>query len=550
MNKHTTFSKEDFIKLIMFRAENNSFSEAVAKEYMASRGLDVDSIISNGISKIRALQEQIQAQSLNNGTSQKNIDKLPAKVRDVSRTSYNYGWSHKSVLQLIKESGNADPIEEIKNRARNLVLKAFELGWGGPPYDPIKLAEYFDIDVTPNDSVIDARTVPLNSNRFQIQYNPYQKPTRRNFSISHEIVHTLFSDCAETIRYREAEPEENRELERLCNAAAAEIQLPYAIFSNDANNTLPTIEGLVSLAGKYKASLESVLIRYTEVIDRPCALLIGIFETDTKIKIDYHKSSKLFPAKISKYFELPDTSKAYECISPGWTARETENWSIFGGAYYNIFSIGISPYRLDNKPRVGILVLPADESVLSPDTGKIMLEFGDATKPRGKGKKIIAQVVNTSASMGRGFGRSLGKNYPIVETKLKEWRTEKIKFVLGNTNIVEVDKNLYVFQILAQKGLYSTNQEIPLKYEDLRKCLIQLREFAIESNASIHMPAIGAGNAQGNWDIIIGMIHDELVNYGLKVNIYFLPGKPIDIKHKSNLTVFNESSTWGTEKLF
>jgi hypothetical protein len=64
------------------------------------------------------------------------------------------------------------------------------------------------------------------------------------------------------------------------------------------------------------------------------------------------------------------------------------------------------------------------------------------------------------------------------------------------------------------------------------------------------MPAIGAGHAQGNWDIIIGMIHDELTKYDLKVNIYFLPGKPIDAKPKSNLTIFNEESTWGTGKLF
>jgi hypothetical protein len=194
-------------------------------------------------------------------------------------------------------------------------------------------------------------------------------------------------------------------------------------------------------------------------------------------------------------------------------------------------------------------VLPTDEKVESPDFRKVVLEFGDATKPRGKGKKIIAQVVNTNAALGKGFGRALTKNYPIVSTKLKEWRADRSRFVLGNTNVIEIDRNLFVFQMLAQKGLYATSDDIPLKYNELRKCLIQLRNFAAELNASIHMPPIGSGQAKGDWNIIIGMIHDELVNYGLRVNIYFLHAKPVEV-HKTNLTVFNESSTWGTGRLF
>jgi hypothetical protein len=62
------------------------------------------------------------------------------------------------------------------------------------------------------------------------------------------------------------------------------------------------------------------------------------------------------------------------------------------------------------------------------------------------------------------------------------------------------------------------------------------------------MPAIGSGQAGGDWEIIVGMIHDELVNYDIKVNIYFLPGKPFNPKLKSHLTIFKEDSTWETEK--
>lgn len=541
MSKDPIFDKDIFIRLIMSNIEQNSSSPERAKEYLEEQGVDVKAIVSTGVIKIKELQSRLKTEaSFQVKTTLQATTEIPY--------SQKKKWTHKSVLQLIEESGNPDPLDEIKTRARKLVLKAFEMGWEGPPYSPVQLAEYMNIDVVPNDSVVDARILQ-GKKGFQIQYNPFQRPTRINFSVSHEIAHTLFSDCGDAIRNREVVPNENRQLEQLCNAAAAEIQLPYAIFSYDANIAFPSIEGLIDLATKYKASLESVFIRYTEVIDKPCAVLIGIFQSDNKIVIDYHKTSRQFPIKLPDYFEIPAESIAYECTSPGWTSREPVNWNIFQGETYNLFAVGISPYRRDNKPRVGILILPITADTASVESGKIILEYGDATKPRGPGKKIIAQVVNTSAALGRGFGLSLAKNYPIVKDKLKEWHANKAEFILGNTNLVKVSENLSVFQMLAQKGIFAKGDEIPLRYNELRKCLIDLRDVAKELHCSIHMNAIGSGNAGGDWNIIIGMIHDELVNYDLKVNIYLFPGKLFNPKQKTNLTLFKDNSTWETGKL-
>jgi hypothetical protein len=536
MSKELISTKESLIKLVLSNIEHSSSTVERAKSYLASEGYDVEMIMKEGLANITTLRNSI---------AKEDFDNIKKK-----KSTYIKRWNHLSVKRLMQESGNDDPIDEIKSRARKLVLKGFELGWEGPPYSPIQLAKLLNMDVIPNDSIVDARIVPQKNN-FQIQYNPFQRPTRINFSVAHEIAHTLFSDCANAIRNREEEPAENRQLEQLCNAAAAEIQLPYAIFSNDANSAEPSMEGLISLAKKYNSSLESVFMRYTEVIDQPCAVLIGIFQTDHKITVDYHKSSRSFPIEMSNTIEIPKNSSAYECTSPGWTARDEDcEWDFFKGQRYNIFSVGISPYRRDNKPRVAILILPVRRFETSPEKGKVALEYGDATKPRGKGKKIIAQVVNTGAALGRGFGYSLNKNYPIVKTALNEWKSDKNKFKLGNSQIVKVSSDLYVFQMLAQKGIFATENEIPLRYNELRKCLIELREAALEYNCSVHMPAIGAGQAKGDWEIIIGMIHDELVNFDVKVNIYLLPGKPLSQRKQSNLTIFKEDSTWEKGKLF
>lgn len=459
-------------------------------------------------------------------------------------------WTHKSVIRLIEESNNSNPIDEIKHRARNLVLRALEMGWDGPPYSPLELAKMMNIDVIPNDSIPDARIIEIKKNHLQIQYNPYQKPTRVNFSISHEIAHTFFSDCSEEIRNRENDVKENKQLEQLCNMAAAEIQLPYAVFSSDANSVDLSMEGLISLATKYKASLESVFIRFAEVVDKPCCILIGLFQADSKIAVDYTLYSKYFPTKIPDSFTIPLKSNIYECISPGWTARETTEWNILNDQKYNIFSIGISPYKRDKRPRVGVLIVPEKHSHKNLNEDRIFLEYGDATKPRGTGTKIIAQVVNTGGAVGIGFGKALAKNYPVVKTELDVWHSDKEKFQLGKSNLIKINKDLYVFQMLAQKGLYPKGDEIPLKYNNLRDCLCELAEIATSLKATVHMPQIGAGQARGDWNIILGMIHDELIAKQVKVNIYLLPGRPYNPNMRSTLTAFKEDSTWETGKLF
>lgn len=534
MSNNSISDKEDFIRLILSNIEHNSSDVDHAKSYLIDEGYNVDEILRTGLEKINLLHNKFI-----------NLP-LPEKQKVPNQKK----WTHISVKQLINESGNADPMEAIKVRARDLVLRGFELGWQGPPYNAIQLAQLLNIDVIPNDSVIDARIVPR-TNDFQIQYNPFQRPTRINFSVAHEIAHTLFSDCSQAVRNREEQPFENRQLEQLCNAAAAEIQLPYAIFSNDANSVEASMAGLISLAKKYNSSLESVFMRYTEVIDQPCAVLIGIFKDENTIAIDYYKASRSFPVRIPDNVEIPRNSNAYECTSPGWTATDENcQWTFLHDQCYDAYSIGISPYRRDNKPRVGILILPTKKAKPQLDQGKVVLEYGDATKPRGKGPKIIAQVVNTSGALGRGFGYSLNKNYPVVKTEIDDWKLDSENFKLGKSNLIKINTDLYIFQMLAQKGIFPKNNEIPLRYNELRKCLIELRETAKVLNASIHMPAIGAGQAKGDWDIIIGMIHDELVNYDLKVNIYLFPGKPLTQTRVSNLTVFKEDSTWENGKLF
>lgn len=303
------------------------------------------------------------------------------------------------------------------------------------------------------------------------------------------------------------------------------------------------------MATKYKASLESLFLRFVEVTDSKCAIIISQFsEKSKKLTVEYYKASRNFDSIIPRDFNLPEESKAYECLTPGWTARETVKWE-FLDEKHDIYCIGLSPLRNSNLGRVGIVITPKTR-IEDLQKNKIQVEFGDATKPRGKGKIIIAQVVNTSGALGRGFGKSLSKNFPSVKTEMDRWKKNKKEFVLGNTNLVQINKSLYVFQMLAQEGIFPRDNIVPLKYKSLRKCLQELSITAKELNASIHMPLIGAGQARGDWKIISGMIHDELVANNIRVNIYILPGKSIPLNDKSNIIDFNIKSTWQQGNLF
>jgi hypothetical protein len=128
-------------------------------------------------------------------------------------------WTNKSVLEF---AGNGDPIKLIESKARELVLKARDAGWTGPPYNPLAIADLLKIPVEANGDVTDARTVAHNAG-VKIEFNPTRPRERVRFSIAHEIAHTLFPDVAEQTRHRSgpSASADEWQLEMLCNLAAA-----------------------------------------------------------------------------------------------------------------------------------------------------------------------------------------------------------------------------------------------------------------------------------------------------------------------------------------
>jgi len=81
-----------------------------------------------------------------------------APHRGLSVPSKHILWTNKSVLKF---AGDTDPFLLIEAKARELVLKARDSGWSGPPYNPLGIADLLKIRVEANSDVVDARTVAV-----------------------------------------------------------------------------------------------------------------------------------------------------------------------------------------------------------------------------------------------------------------------------------------------------------------------------------------------------------------------------------------------------
>lgn len=448
-------------------------------------------------------------------------------------------WKDKSVKTLIAENVeiSKDPITIVREKARMLTLRAFSKGWEGPPFDVFKLASMLDITIRPNEMVLDARLVPVGRSNVIIEYNPFQNQSRINFSVAHEIGHMLFSDYHEEIRNREPRDSVTSwELEFLCNIAASEILLPFGEFSKRAGRLEPVVNSVISLSQEFDASLESTFLRYAEVTDYPCIMIIADYVESNSLKVQYCKGSKTSHIELSVGDVLPEDSCAYDCIKSGWSSVSLEQWDQLGETRLHVSCIGLSVLQGRIRPRVGILVTP--EFCVRENTGIEEL-IGDATHPQGSGVKIIAQVVNTMGGLGAGFGKSLASSYPSTKRAILDWKKDKSRFKLGKTNLLKINDDLYVFQMIAQKGFQSSGNSIPLKYEVLSLSLKELSATASYLSASVHMPYIGSGQAGGDWSIIKEIIDQELVKADVKVTVYSLPGSRKSMKkQEQTLTLF------------
>jgi hypothetical protein len=445
-------------------------------------------------------------------------------------------WTNPSVLKL---APTGDPVARMVSLSRDLVLRARDQGWGGPPFDPFLLAQHTKVSVVPREDIADARTVPTSRGQMQIEFNPNRPQGRIRFSIAHEIAHLLFPDSKEQIRNRASHREiqgDQWQIEMLCNIGAAEILMPVGSFPELRGADL-SVDHLMRLRADYDVSTESVFMRLVHLTDQPAAIFassrIESGPMEGRYRVDYALRSRSSSLDIERGLVLPEGCVVEECTAIGFTAKREQHYPATN-AKLPTECVGIPPYPGHRYPRVMGLVLAPQ--LRRKDAASITYLVGDATEPRGTGNRIIAHVVNDrTPRWGGGFALVVRREWPLLQDEFVTWaETDRSRLRLGNVHFAAVQEGLTVCSMVSQHG-YGPSPTPRIRYEALGKCLTALAEKGGQHGATVHTPRIGCGQAGGSWDVVSELLEDSLCRTGVQVTVYDVPGQEFRPKKDDSL---------------
>ncbi|CAL9367204.1 Appr-1-p processing protein [Streptomyces sp. DH-12] len=147
---------------------------------------------------------------------------------------------------------------------------------------------------------------------------------------------------------------------------------------------------------------------------------------------------------------------------------------------------------------------------------------GDATVPSVKGVRIIAHVCNDIGGWGKGFVLALSRRWPEPEAAYRAWHRGRAAndFGLGAVQLVQVERYVWVANMIGQRGVRTGSKGVPVRYEAVDTALDRLAGHALGLGASVHMPRIGCGLAGGRWSRVEPLVEQRLVRRGIPVTVY------------------------------
>ena len=290
-------------------------------------------------------------------------------------------WCHKSVRALVRSAGGGDPIEIIRTRSREVVAWAKRRGWKGPPFDPLMLASLRGIRARESTGLFstEAQLTPMDGQQLLLEFNPDRAPGRKNYSISHELIHTFFEDCYEMVHHRNSDRvafDPQQEVEHLCQIGAAEVLMPEEDFSLDLARLGLSLNSVAELCRRCAASREAGARRKIRLTDQAAALVFfsrrlkpvekknGSYPVGTappkKMRILYSVQTLDFPVFLPQHKSVPDDSCVNTVTVPDDVVCAYEEWGVRGSGRWFIEAMALPiPDQADeSSPSVVALVQP------------------------------------------------------------------------------------------------------------------------------------------------------------------------------------------------
>jgi O-acetyl-ADP-ribose deacetylase (regulator of RNase III) len=108
------------------------------------------------------------------------------------------------------------------------------------------------------------------------------------------------------------------------------------------------------------------------------------------------------------------------------------------------------------------------------------------------------------------------------EAAYRRWHRERAgnDFGLGAVQVVQVERLVWVANMVGQRGIRTGSKGVPVRYEAIDTALGALAGRAAELGASVHMPRIGCGLAGGRWERVEPLVAERLTGKGIAVTVY------------------------------
>lgn len=168
-----------------------------------------------------------------------------------------------------------------------------------------------------------------------------------------------------------------------------------------------------------------------------------------------------------------------------------------------------------------------------------MIEYvkGDVLEPQTNSDNelvYIPHICNNIGKWGAGFVLALSNKWPHLRDNYIQWHQVVNPLPLGRFLIDRAEPGIFVANMIAQRGVKSSVNPKPIKYDALQQALTGVSDYAAGYEDGInedigdafgvysafHMPKIGSGLAGGDWDRIEGIIKETLANF--RVVVYTL----------------------------
>ena len=128
---------------------------------------------------------------------------------------------------------------------------------------------------------------------------------------------------------------------------------------------------------------------------------------------------------------------------------------------------------------------------------------------------IIVHGVNCQGKMGSGVAKSIREKWPVVYDYYAAYLTGGANpEMLGKIIIAPIGFGRYVVNAFTQNSYGRNKHIVYVDYTAVRSCFVDLTQAILRSKfadkeVGVAMPKIGAGLANGDWEIISNIIEEE-----------------------------------------